>query len=84
MDKILLAQENRWKPSLHSKTHHHVPQWNSMQGTLEPSGRNLQKLFAKLCNRWDDTTLMVESEEELKSLLMKVKESGKADLKLNI
>ena len=33
----------------------------------------------------DDTTLMEESEEELKSLLMKVKEeSEKADLKLNI
>ena len=33
----------------------------------------------------DDTTLMAESEEELKSLLMKVKEeSAKAGLKLNI
>ena len=33
----------------------------------------------------DDTTLMAESEEELKSLLMKVKEeSEKADLKLNM
>ena len=33
----------------------------------------------------DDTTLMAESKEELKSLLMKVKEeSGKACLKLNI
>ena len=32
----------------------------------------------------DDTTLMAESEEELKSLLMKVRESEKADLKLNI
>ena len=33
----------------------------------------------------DDTTLMAESEEDLKSLLMKVKEeSGKVDLKLNI
>ena len=33
----------------------------------------------------DDTTLMAESEEELKSLLMKVKvESGKVDLKINI
>ena len=33
----------------------------------------------------DDTTLMAEGEEELKSLLMKVKEeSGKVDLKLNI
>ena len=32
----------------------------------------------------DDTTLMAESEEELKSLLMKVKESEKTGLKLNI
>ena len=33
----------------------------------------------------DDTTLMAESEEELKSLLMKMKEkSGKVGLKLNI
>ena len=32
----------------------------------------------------DDTTLMAESEAELKSLLMRVKESEKAGLKLNI
>ena len=32
----------------------------------------------------DDTTLMAESEEELKSLLTKVKESGKVGLKLSI
>ena len=32
----------------------------------------------------DDTTLMAESEEELKSLLMKVKETQKVDFKLNI
>ena len=32
----------------------------------------------------DDTTLMAESKEELKSLLMKVKEGEKVDLKLNI
>ena len=32
----------------------------------------------------DDTTLMAESEEELKNLLMRVKESEKASLKLNI
>ena len=32
----------------------------------------------------DDITLMAESKEELKSLLMKVKESEKAGLKLNI
>ena len=32
----------------------------------------------------DDTTLMAESEEELKSLLVRVKESERAGLKLNI
>ena len=32
----------------------------------------------------DDTTLMAESEEELKNLLMRVKENEKAGLKLNI
>ena len=32
----------------------------------------------------NDSTLMAESEEELKSLLMRVKESEKAGLKLNI
>ena len=32
----------------------------------------------------DDTTLIAESKEELKSLLMKVKENEKAGLKLNI
>ena len=42
-------------------------------------GRNINYL------RSDDTTLMAESEEELKSFLMKVKEeSEKVDLKLNI
>ena len=44
------------------------------------SGRNINNLRYA-----DDTTLMAESEEELKSLLMKVKEdSGKTGLKLNI
>ena len=39
----------------------------------------------KLESRYiDDTTLMAESEEKLKSLLMKVKESEKVGLKLNI
>ena len=32
----------------------------------------------------DDTTLMAESKEELKSLLLNMEESGKADFKLNI
>ena len=44
------------------------------------AGRNINNLRYA-----DDTILMVESEEELKSLLMKMKEeSGKAALKLNI
>ena len=47
---------------------------------IKIAGRNINNLRYA-----DDTTLMAESEEELKSLLMKVKvESGKAGLKLNI
>ena len=50
------------------------------QAGIKIAGRNINNL-----GYTDDTTLMAESEEELKSLLMKVKEeSGKADLKLNI
>ena len=49
------------------------------QAGIKISGRNINNRYA------DDTTLMAESEEELKSLLMKVKEeSEKADLKLNV
>ena len=47
---------------------------------IRVSGRNINNLRYA-----DDTTLMAESEEELKSFLMKVKEkSGKVGLKLNI
>ena len=50
------------------------------QATIMIAGRNFNNLWYA-----DDTTLMAESEEELKSLLMKVKEeSEKAGLKLNI
>ena len=50
------------------------------QAGLEIAGRNVNNLRYA-----DDTTLMAESEEELKSLLMKVKEeSEKLGLKLNI
>ena len=49
------------------------------QAGIKIAGRNLNNLRYA-----DDTTLMVESEEELKSLLMKVKEeSEKVGLKLN-
>ena len=50
------------------------------QAEIKTAGRNLNNLRYA-----DDTTLMAESEEELKSLLMKVKEeSEKVGLKLNI
>ena len=50
------------------------------QGGIKIAGRNINNLRYA-----DDITLMAESEEELKSLLMKVKEeSQKAGLKLNI
>ena len=50
------------------------------QAGIKIAGRNINNIRYA-----DDTTLMAESEEELKSLLMKVKEeSEKAGLKLNI
>ena len=50
------------------------------QAGIKIAGRNTNNLRYA-----DDTTLMAESEEELKSLLMKVKEeSGKVGLKFNI
>ena len=58
--------------------------WNAgldeAQAGIKIAGRNINN------HRYaDNTTLMAESEEELKSLLMKVKEeSEKVDLKLNI
>ena len=53
---------------------------DEVQAGIKIAGRNINNL-----RYVDDTTLKVESEEELKSLLMKVKEeSEKAGLKLNI
>ena len=50
------------------------------QAGIKVAGRNINNL-----READDTTLMAESKEELKSLLMKVKEeSEKAGFKLNI
>ena len=58
--------------------------WNARldeaEAGIKISGTNINNLTYA-----DDTTLMAESEEELKSLLMKVKEESKnAGLKLNI
>ena len=49
------------------------------QAGIKIAGRNINNLRYA-----DDTTLMAESEEELKSLLMKVKEGEKVGLKLNL
>ena len=52
---------------------------DEVQAGIKIAGRNINNLRYA-----DDTTLMAESEEELRSLLLKVKESGKAGLKSNI
>ena len=53
---------------------------DKVQAGIKTGGRNISNLRYA-----DDTTLTAESEEELKSLLIKVKEeSEKVDLKLNI
>ena len=57
-----------------------MPDWMKHKAGIKIAGRNINDLRYA-----DDTTLMAESEEELKSLLMKVKEeSEKIGLKLNI
>ena len=57
--------------------------WNAgldeAQAGIKTAGRNINNL-----RYTDDTTLLAKSEEKQKSLLMKVKESEKASLKLNI
>ena len=52
---------------------------DEVQAGIKIAGRNINNLRYA-----DDTTLMAQSEEELKSLLMEVKESEKVGLKLNI
>ena len=52
---------------------------NEAQAGIKIAGRNIDNLRYA-----DDITLMAESKEELKSLLIKVKESEKVDLKFNI
>ena len=57
-----------------------MPGWMNSQAGIKISGINIKNF-----RYTDDTTLMRESEEELKSLLMKVKEeSEKVGLNLNI
>ena len=52
--------------------------WKKPKAGIKIAGRNINLRYA------DDTTLMAESEEELKSLLKVKEESEKVGLKLNI
>ena len=62
------------------RVHHAKCLLDEVQAGIKIARRNINNLKYA-----DDTTLMAESEEELKSLLMKVREeSDKAGLKLNI
>ena len=59
---------------------HHEKFWDEAQAGIKIDRRNINNIRYP-----DDTTLMAESEEELNSLLIKLKvESEKASLKLNI
>ena len=66
--------------SIHGICQARVLEWVAIAFSDKIAGRNINNLIYA-----DDTTLMAESEEELKSLLIKVKEeSEKVSLKLNI
>ena len=66
--------------NLHAKYVMGNARLDDSQAGIKIAGRNINNLRYA-----DDTTLMGESEEELKSLLMKVKEEGgKSGLKFNI
>ena len=82
---------SKLKKKYHSDVYHHPAYLTSMQSTsgkimnwmnlpgMKIPGRNIKNL-----KYVDDSTLMAESEEELRRLLMRVKESEKGGLKLNI
>ena len=71
---------SRWLLNLNAEYIMQNAQLDEAQAGIKIAGRNINNLRYA-----DDTTLMAESEEELKNLLMKVEEeSEKASLKLNI
>ena len=65
--------------NLHADYILQIARLDEAQAGIKSSGRNINNLRYA-----DDTTLMAESEEKLKSLLMKVKEENEFGLKLNI
>ena len=72
-------ENKKWYQMLNYSKSRRNAELDEAQAGIKSAGRNINLRYA------DDTTLMAESEEELKSLLMKVKEeSEKFGLKLNI
>ncbi|XDA84221.1 hypothetical protein R6Z07F_014044 [Ovis aries] len=77
--KPLHSPQNKTQPCLLNLYAEYI-RLDETQAEIKNAGRNINHLRYA-----DDTTLMAESKEELKSLLMRVKEeSEKAGLKLNI
>ena len=80
----MVMDRGAWRAAIHGV----AKSWTRLSDWTKLNWQLLSKIDQRYFNNLkyaDDTTLMEESEEELKSLLMKVKEeSGKAGLKLNI
>ena len=77
---IQIIERFKWKAEIYAEYITRNTGLDEAQAGIEIAGRNINNLRYA-----DDTTIMAESEEELKSLLMKVKEeSEKGDLKLSI
>ena len=77
---MFLGRKVKKKKKGSSRVHHENSGLEEAQAEIKIAGRNINNLRYA-----DDTTLMAESEKELKSPLMKVKEeSEKVGLKLNI
>ena len=75
-------QDYIWSPCLSNLYAEYIMKnagLETAQARIKIAGRNIKNLRYA-----DDTTLMAEREEELKSLLMKVKEESENGLKLNI
>ena len=77
---FLARMSSPWLFNLYAEYIMQKPGLDASQAGIKIAGRNINNLRYS-----DDTTLMAEREEELKSLLMRVKEeSENASLKLNI
>ena len=80
LGKEYIKAVHRHPAYLHAECIMQKPRLDEAQAGIKIARRNINNLRYS-----DDITIMAESEEELKSLLMKVKEeSEKSDLKLNI